>query len=71
MASAQVEGDKKYLSNEDLAARYDVPVPTVRDWRRRGLGPVATKLGGLVRYAFEDVLAWEQDCREDNRAARV
>jgi len=68
MAATQVSSTKRYLSNEDLAERFDVPVSTVRDWRRRGIGPTVTKLGGLVRYAIEDVTTWERSCREDASA---
>jgi hypothetical protein len=60
----QARSVPEFLSNEALADRYEVPVNTVRDWRRRGTGPVATKVGGLVRYALADVLAWEKANRE-------
>lgn len=63
MPSAQAQ-DAGYLTVEDLAARYKVSVGAVRDWRRLGTGPVVTKLGGLVRFALADVLAWERSRRE-------
>ncbi len=57
-----------FLSNEDLAERYKVGLGTVREWRAKGTGPQVTKVGGLVRYAIEDVLAWESSNREDRAA---
>jgi DNA-binding transcriptional regulator YiaG len=53
--------EDKYLSNPDLAARYEVPVETIRKWRSTGYGPPAHKLGRHVRYRLSDVLRWEQE----------
>lgn len=67
--SAQVQGrERPYLSVDDLATRYGVSPGAVRDWRRLGTGPIVTKIGGLVRFALADVLAWEQANREDRAA---
>jgi hypothetical protein len=33
-------------------------VTTIRDWRTDGKGPCAIKVGGCVRFATSDVLAW-------------
>jgi excisionase family DNA binding protein len=46
------------LSIEELAEYLDVPVTTIRDWRTDGKGPCAIKVGGRVRFATSDVLAW-------------
>jgi predicted site-specific integrase-resolvase len=62
---------KAYLTTDDLAERYGVSAATIRDWRLRGNGPVATKLNGAVRFAAEDVLAWEKANRETEAAAAV
>ena len=65
MAQTQVaSADAVYLTIEDLAARYKVGVGTVREWRYKGTGPVVTKVGGFVRFALSDVLAWERSRRE-------
>jgi uncharacterized protein YjcR len=58
------EAGQKFLSNEDLASRYGVSLATVRDWRRHRTGPIATKVGALVRYALADVIDWERQNRE-------
>jgi hypothetical protein len=35
-----------WLSNEDVAKRYGVPVATVRKWRATGTGPYRTRTMG-------------------------
>lgn len=64
MTATASRDETAFLSNEDLAERYRTTVGTVRDWRQRGIGPIATKINGLVRYALADVLRWEQERRE-------
>jgi predicted DNA-binding transcriptional regulator AlpA len=48
-----------YLSNEDLATRYGVPIKTVRKWRYEGTGPQGFRVGRHVRYREADVRRWE------------
>jgi predicted DNA-binding transcriptional regulator AlpA len=52
--------DSPFLTLDELAERYQLPVATVRYWRNHGKGPKAVKIGRYVRYRFEDVLAWER-----------
>lgn len=56
---------KGWLSNQDLADRYHVSLDTVRRWRLHGDGPLGVRVGRHVRYALEDVEAWEQQRRRD------
>jgi hypothetical protein len=35
-----------------------IPVKTLYDWRRRGLGPKASGVGKHLRYRWSDVDAW-------------
>ena len=60
-----------WLSNRDLAERFNVSVDTVRRWRLHGEGPTGVRIGKHVRYAVADVEAWEEQRRqeEDNRMA--
>ena len=51
--------DSPFLTLDELAERYQVPVATVRYWRNQHTGPKAVKIGRYVRYRLEDVLAWE------------
>jgi excisionase family DNA binding protein len=64
MTVRATQQERPYLTVGQLAARYGVSVGAVRDWRRNGTGPIVTKVGGLVRFALADVLAWEQSRRE-------
>lgn len=56
--SSPLSGLEPLLSIEELADYLDVPVTTIRDWRTDGKGPCAIKVGGRVRFATSDVLAW-------------
>ena len=58
------------LSIEALAEYLDVPVTTIRDWRTDGKGPCAIKVGGRVRFAVSDVLAWLARQRESEPGRR-
>lgn len=60
-------GDSPYLTIDDLAERYQVPVQTVRHWRIRGTGPKAVKIGRFVRYPLDAVLAWERQLEAQAR----
>ena len=55
----------EWLTTEELAARWQIPARTLRDWRHRGYGPPAVKLGrgqaGAVRYQMSEVERWERD----------
>ena len=48
-----------------------MPVTTIRDWRTDGKGPCAIKVGGRVRFATSDVLAWLVRQRESRARARA
>ena len=61
---------KEWLSNQQLAQRYDVSLDTVRRWRLHGDGPAGIRVGRHVRYALEDVEAWEDERRQAEQARR-
>ncbi len=48
------------LTDREVAARLGVTVHTVRKWRLHGLGPLAIRVGGAVRYRLSDVESWLQ-----------
>jgi phage terminase Nu1 subunit (DNA packaging protein) len=47
------------LTEKELSAFLKCSVPALRVWRRDGLPSV--RLGRLVRYQLDDVLAWFAD----------
>lgn len=52
------------LDVADLAAYLNVPVRTIRDWRYRGEGPPALKVGSLVRWRRADIDRWLETRRD-------
>jgi hypothetical protein len=64
-----VSESEQYLSNEDLSARYKVPLKTVRKWRFEGTGPQGFRVGRHVRYRESDVLLWEEKQIREQRPA--
>ena len=62
--AAAVSGLEPLLTIEALVEYLDVPVMTIRGWRTDGKGPCAIKVGGGVRFAVSDVLAWLDHQRE-------
>jgi excisionase family DNA binding protein len=57
------------LTVEELAAELQVPVGTVRRWRRYGTGPVGTRVGKHVRYRRADIERWLDANRDQPRVA--
>ncbi len=51
----------RWLSNEDLAERYGVPLATIRKWRHEGTGPRGVRLGRHVRYSVVECERWETE----------
>ena len=43
------------LTPDEVAQLLRVDERTLANWRYRGIGPVFTKLGGLVRYSRPDL----------------
>ena len=43
------------LTEAEVAQRLSVSAPTLRSWRRRGVGPVFRRFGRAVRYMEHDV----------------
>jgi len=49
---------KPLMSVRELAELLQVSVKTVYDWRYRGLGPAAIKVGRHVRYEPDEIERW-------------
>lgn len=45
-------------SPAEVAAHLGVPVKTLYQWKYRGTGPAALKVGRHLRYRWRDVEAW-------------
>lgn len=46
------------LTTEEVADWIRVSPMTVRDWRKKGRGPKALKIGHAVRYPRREVATW-------------
>ncbi len=64
--------DERWLSRQELADRYGLPVKTPAQWASKGTGPRYARIGRHVRYRLSDVTAWEAERFESHapRAAR-
>lgn len=51
--------DDRWITRQELADRYGVPVKTPAEWTSKGTGPPYAKFGRHVRYRISDVVAWE------------
>ena len=49
---------KSLWSIQDAATYLRVPVGTLYQWRHRGIGPRAFKVGRHLRYDPSDIRAW-------------
>ena len=62
-------------TEEELAEREHRSPETIRDWRKKGLGPKWFKpgggRGGKVLYRNAAVLAWEAEQEQAQTAARA
>lgn len=60
--------DDRWISRQELADRYGVPVKTPAEWASKDTGPPYAKFGRHVRYRLRDVLVWEtKQLDEHNR----
>ncbi|MFJ8000749.1 helix-turn-helix transcriptional regulator [Streptomyces sp. NPDC096310] len=51
----------RYLTPDDIAAMFDVPLETVYAWRKKRTGPPGFRIGKHVRYDPAAVHAWVND----------
>jgi len=62
--------DDKWLTRQELADRYGLPVKTPAEWASKGTGPRYAKIGRHVRYLLSDVIDWESKrFAEDKRSS--
>lgn len=56
-AVARNEG-VEYLTAEEAAALIRTPVATLYQWRHKGVGPRARKVGRKLLYRRDELVAW-------------
>ncbi|MFJ2176448.1 helix-turn-helix transcriptional regulator [Streptomyces sp. NPDC087851] len=58
----------RYLTPDDIAAMFGVPLETVYAWRKKRTGPPGFRIGKHVRYDPAAVRAWVNDRMAHNAA---
>jgi excisionase family DNA binding protein len=48
------------MTTKDLAEHLGVPINTIYQWRVRGFGPRAARIGRHLRWRADDVDRWVQ-----------
>ncbi len=62
------ELDQKYLTTEEMAARYRTVPSVIRHWRQTGYGPSGVRVGKRVLYPREQVEAFDRQLCEQSTA---
>lgn len=57
--------DKPYLTERQVALRFNVTQRTVQRWRRVNEGPPYYRFAGTIRYLLSDIEAYERAARVD------
>ena len=52
------ENSGEWLTAQQLSDELQIAVGTLYNWRRRGAGPQATRIGAALRYRRSDLERW-------------
>lgn len=61
-AKTSLTGDTKFLTPEEVSARYrgEITFGTLRNWRALRIGPPFVKIGKAVLYPIDGLDAWDR-----------
>ncbi|MFJ2005820.1 helix-turn-helix transcriptional regulator [Streptomyces chartreusis] len=59
----------RYLTPEDIAAMFGVPIETIYQWRKKRTGPPGFRIGKHLRYDPADVRAYVTQRKDADRNA--
>ncbi|WP_333768202.1 helix-turn-helix domain-containing protein [Streptomyces sp. IBSBF 2435] len=59
----------RYLTSEDIASLFSVPIETVYAWRKKRTGPPAFRVGKYLRYDPAAVRDWTAQQTARDQAA--
>jgi predicted DNA-binding transcriptional regulator AlpA len=59
----------RYLTPDDIAEMFEVPLETVYQWRKKRTGPPGFRIGKHVRYDPADVRAYVTQRKSADRDA--
>jgi hypothetical protein len=60
-----------YLTQTQLAERWQVAEGTLERWRSEGIGPIYLKMMGRVRYRLSDITDFEEDSLRSSTSERA
>ncbi|WP_327396727.1 helix-turn-helix domain-containing protein [Streptomyces phaeochromogenes] len=59
----------RYLTPDDIAEMFEVPLETVYQWRKKHTGPPGFRIGKHIRYDPTDVHAYVTERKTADQAA--
>ena len=59
----------RYLTPDDIAGMFEVPIETVYQWRRKRTGPPGFRIGKHLRYDPVDVSAYVTERKTADQTA--
>ncbi|MGX9884060.1 helix-turn-helix transcriptional regulator [Streptomyces sp. NPDC002276] len=59
----------RYLTPDDIAGMFEVPIETVYQWRKKRTGPPGFRIGKHLRYDPADVRAYVIERKGADQAA--
>ncbi len=63
--------ENTYLTQTQLAERWQVAESTIERWRSEGIGPIYLKMMGRVRYRLTDITDLEEDSLRESTSHRA
>ena len=63
--------ENTYLTQTQLAERWQVAESTLERWRSEGIGPIYLKMVGRVRYRLSDITDFEEDALRGSTSERA
>lgn len=58
--------DKMFLTEKELAARWNLLPKTLKQWRWYKKGPKYSKIGGSISYRTKDIEKYEEENEVSN-----
>ena len=65
------QGERRVLTEQELADRWGISIKTLQRWRCTALGPRFLKLGNRVGYRLEDIEQYERRVCRDSTSERA
>ena len=60
-----------YMTQTQLAERWQVAESTLERWRSEGVGPIYMKILGRVRYRLSDITNFEEESLRGSTSQRA